>query len=247
MPSIRSSPILIFCGLLLLHGAAAQDRKSDATFYQEILSNTYKSYVTQAGDNIRLYNGTEYARPYNGISGHPFFDTNSFQKGTVYFDGTQYRDVLMAYDMVGDELIIKAYQDLSLKLVTEKITSFYFSDHLFVRIVQDSNSNNLQTGFYEILNTGPVLALVKRKKIIERPLRAEDPFKFSEYDSYFLKKDDVYYPIDSRNSLISVFHEYKNEIKIFLRKNKLNFKKDRANTLIKTVGYYTQLKNNYAK
>ena len=239
---MRSSPILIFCGLLLSYGLSAQDRKNDATFYQELLSNTYRNYLTQVGDNIRLYNGTEYARPYYGITGHPFFNSNDFQKGTVNYDGTQYQDVLMAYDLVGDELIVKAYQDLSLKLVSEKITSFYFSDHRFVRIIQDSNTSKLPTGFYEILNTGPILVLVKRKKIIEQPLKPENPSKFSEYDSYFLNTEDVYYPIDSRNSLISVFHDYKNEIKKYLRKNRLNFKKDRANTILKTVEYYTQLK-----
>lgn len=242
MMLMRSSQLLIICAFLFSQAGIAQDRKNDETFYQEILSDTYRNYLTQVGDNIKLYNGTEYARPYYGIVGHPFFDSENFQKGVVYYDGVQYRGVQMAYDLVGDELIIKAYQDLSLKLVSEKITSFYFSDHLFIRIVQDSNSTKLQPGFYEVLNSGPVLVLEKRKKVIERPLKAENPFKFSEYDSYFIKKDNVYYSIDSKNSLISVFHEYKNEIKKFLRKNRLNFKKDRANTILKIVGYYAQLK-----
>ena len=239
---LRTFIILFFIGFVLPFRAFTQDSIADSIFYRQSLENTVQSYLKAVGNNTRLYNGSEYTMSYHGVTGSPFFASDSFQYGSVDYDGIKYNNVKMAYDLVGDELIIKAYHDLNLRLVTEKVNSFSFSNHEFVRIMPDSSTSKLKTGFYEILYKGTVTVLAKRKKQVESAFKAEDPYKFSEYEYDYVKKGDIYYPVDSKNSLIDVFGDRKDEIKKYVRKNKIKLKKDRGDEIVKTAQYYVQLK-----
>ena len=157
-----------------------------------------------------------------------------------------FRNVLMAYDIVRDEVTTNRYnENFRMKLVSEKIAYFSLFGHFFVRLVQDSLSKSLiPTGFYDRLYNGKIKLFAKRQKIIKETVTADEGDKlwFEENDLYFFYKNDKYYSIKSKNDLLGFFKDRKKDVKRYLRKNKIKFKKDPETTILKSVEYYDQLK-----
>ena len=91
--------------------------------------------------------------------------------------------------------------------------------------------------------------IVTKKKIIKPivpfPKVSEDEKKkmIKKYGGYYDENDNfiIDYEIDSENKLVTLLKDHKSELKKFISKNKLKFKKDPENTLQKTLFYYDQL------
>lgn len=75
-----------------------------------------------------------------------------------------------------------------------------------------------------------------------RVLTPTDHYEFREQSFYFIKNNGRYYPVDTKSDLLTALHDKKEEVRKFLQKNKLNFKRDFEKLLIKTADYYSQLK-----
>jgi len=225
--------------------AFAQDNPPDSLFYQKALSNTRSQFMKQIGANSYLYDGVAYERYWNRVTGHPFFGTDQFQNGTLNYGGTLYEDVPILYDMARDEVVSKTFaKNSNLALVSGKISHFTIGGHSFVRVVQDSSNNTfLNTGFYENLYQGMVTVLVKREYKIEKSLKAdEDTSRFTEYDHYYIVKEGTYHAITTEGELQSLFKDQKADIRKFLNRRDMRFKKDPAKTIVQTVVFYVGLK-----
>jgi len=202
-----------------------------------------KIYYNTVGENMQLYNGSEYAGSFSSSIGHPYFETDRLQKGTILYDAVLYRDIALSYDLVRDELIISNYsQQFNLKLVTEKVVYFTLLNHVFVRIEPDSLIVGAVTsGFYEMLYNGKFIVLAKRAKRLQSGA-AEDKPRFIQYDHYFVRQENSFKEVESERDLLDLFNEQKTDVKKYLRKNDLRFKKDPGNTIVKAAEYYAQLK-----
>src|SRR5690348_14223780 len=113
-------------------------------------------YKDSLKENLRIYNGNEFAGNYPGVPGHPFFEYAEPQQGSVFYDGIRYPDVQLSYDIINDEIIFTdPVKNRVIKLVTQKVDWFTIGEHLFVNIRPDSNSVNFPgSGFYESLYDG---------------------------------------------------------------------------------------------
>src|SRR5580698_8925470 len=75
----------------------------DSSIAQLSNSDAVAFYNKYIGEEAHLYTGREHA-PYDfRIKGHPYFESNLLQTGSVYYDGMLYRQASMAYDIVRDE------------------------------------------------------------------------------------------------------------------------------------------------
>ena len=202
-----------------------------------------KIYYNTVGENMQLYNGSEYAGSFSSSIGHPYFETDRLQKGTILYDAVLYRDIALSYDLVRDELIISNYsQQFNLKLVTEKVVYFTLLNHVFVRIEPDSLIvGAVASGFYEMLYNGKFMVVAKRAKRLQSGA-AEDKPRFIQYDHYFVRHENSFKEVESERDLLDLFNEQKTDVKKYLRKNDLRFKKDPGNTIVKAAEYYDQLK-----
>src|SRR4030095_11137029 len=118
-------------------------------------TNAVSVYTNTAGTNSHLYNGSEYVDYDHKIKGNPFFASSYFADGSVFYDGILYHDVQMFYDILHDDVVIKNYNGLPLILAKEKVHSFNFSGHQFVRAVSDSSNADFKiSGFYDVLFDG---------------------------------------------------------------------------------------------
>jgi len=220
----------------------AQSYNSDSTLYDLAVQNVISLYSKTLEENTHLYNGMEYIEDHPGVIGSPFWKATSLQTGSIYYDDVLYPNIPLAYDIVKDEVVIRNEQQLSIKLVPEKIGYFFLLGQLFIHIASDSIANpGFQPGLYNVLNKGPIIVLAKRRRTSLRVLKPTDHYEFRELDVYFIRKDEKYYAIDNKGSLFNALRDKKDEMKKFLQENKFKFKKDVENTIVKTVDYYNRL------
>jgi len=244
MPIKNSFSILLFLIVFFEVPALAQyGPKEDSVFQRRISDSVIKMYYNTVGENMQLYNGSEYAGSFSNSIGHPYFESDRLQKGTILYDAVLYHDIPLSYDLVRDELIISNYtRNFNLKLVTEKVIYFSFLNHVFVKIEPDSLvGSSLASGFYELLYNDKLMILAKRVKRLQAGA-AEDKPKFIQYDHYFVRENNTLKEIESERELLELFKDQKAEVKKYLHKNNLRFKKDPGNTIVKAAEYYTQLK-----
>src|SRR5579871_339534 len=228
--------------LLSLKPVSAQD----SALIPSSSANAIAFYNNYIGENSHLYNGTEYVAYDFRIKGNQYFLTNILQNGVINYDEVLYSKVNLAYDIVRVEVTTNRYsENFRIKLISEKISYFILQNHFFIRLMQDSsNKSIINTGFYDQLYKGNMTLLAKRQKKVKEKVTAEDGDQlwFEENDQFILIKNNRYYSVQSKSLLFDVFKERKKELKKYLKKNKLKFKKDPENTIIKAVEFCDQLK-----
>ena len=192
-------------------------------------------------ENTHLYAGKEFINYSVNIKGHPFFETDQMQIGSVFYDGTLYENIPLLYDIVAQEIVITRYNsDERIKLLNEKVKYFIFDGHRFENIFSaEGRDENITNTFYDLMFDGKASVLIKRIKHIKSGIRAEDPTSFVEGDELYVRNGKNLYVIDGKNSVLQAFGDRKDEIKNFMRKNKLRFKKNMEKELILTAEYYS--------
>jgi hypothetical protein len=236
--------ILFF--LLILNKPLFSQHYSDSVFYNRALDSAKAFYVQEAGANLSLYNGSEYYRSPVSTKGFPFFKQESLIEGSVFYDGNLYEHVNLQYDIAKDELVIKNFQqNATIKLISQKVKHFTLQQHSFVYFLPDNKAADIMPeGFYEKLLSSNISVLAKRQKKFTLALNADDnSSKYSEYNSYFLQKQDGYFAVTDKRSLLTVLNDRKSQLKQYIRDNKISFTKDLEDAIIKIVMYYNQQKN----
>ena len=151
----------------------------------------------------------------------------------------------MLYDILNDDVVLKNYNDTALLLSKEKVSSFGFAGHNFIKVTADSSASAVKSGYYDVLYNGNTKLFAKRVKTITEKIDIQysESF-FSEHDEYYILKDDVFYPVNDKNSALHVLKDRKNELTKFIHQEKLKFRHAREMSFIKLVIYYDSLNNN---
>lgn len=236
---------IILVGFSSIKTTVAQIAISDTALYRSAQKNVIQLYIDSVKENLHLYNGTEFTAAYRSGAGHPFFEYSEPQAGDVFYDGIHYPAIRLSYDLVHDEIIfVTPAKNLNVKLITQKINWFAIQNHLFVRITgNNSVVNSPPDGFYELAYDGIYSVLIKRKKYFDQATREDNLSKFIQSVNYYVRKDNTYYEIDTKRSLLAVCKDHKTEVSKYMQRENLNFKKDPGNATIKVIKYYSQLKN----
>jgi len=241
---MRKSVYLILGACLLCQVAIGQDSVPDTGLTRIAYNNAISFYHQFTNKTARLYNGIHHLGYPNHIEGFAYFPDNAFHTGSVVYDGIRYSNVPMKYDAFQDELVILHYSRLAMSLHSEKVKEFTYSGRRFIRLVPDSVRYSwLFTGFYEELHKGPrVTLLARRKKFIEEKVtdQLEQRFILSEF--YFIHRDDTWYVVRGFKSLLQILHEHAREIRQYLKKNKMRYRKHREAVIIMAVQHFEALK-----
>ena len=234
---------LLFC-LVFVKTAGAQDLTSDSISSALYNSNPVRLYFNAIGENSHLYTGYEYFTPDRNIKGSPYYLSDGLWPANLVYDDNYYLNIPILYDVVKDEVVINRLgQNFKISLVTDKLKSFTFHNHEFIRISGDStNRLSMANGFYDRLYNGKTIVLAKRKTHLQ------EVYVYSQINLEYIRQD-IYYVIiggqivqvDSKSSVLKLFQSRKSEIKAFIRKNKLSFKSDFERTLVAISAYYDQL------
>jgi hypothetical protein len=221
----------------------AQSPSDDSILYSKAVNHLIALYHQSSGDQSGLYNGSQHSGyPFSFEAGQPFFNNDKPGTGSVVYDGILYENVSLQYDEVQEALVM---QDSTrrMRLLNDRIERFTLFNNNFIRIVKDTESTVLiRTGFYNLLYAGKTSMLKREEKIIREDPSTGVLLRFVDsHVYYYIKMNNSYLSIKSKKGLLNIFKDKKKDIRQYIRKNKLSYRKDRDNTLIKTTAYYDQL------
>jgi hypothetical protein len=140
-------------------------------------------------------------------------------------------------------LVILQDENHRIQLSNERISRFTIGNNQFTRFVNDSlGPSEPETGFYNILYEGQLSVLKKELKTIRQiySYSQEATRMIDVKSNYYFRKNNQYTRIDNQKELLNFFPERKKEIQHYIKTNKLSFKKDPDNLLVKVAVYYDQ-------
>jgi hypothetical protein len=189
--------------------------------------------------NGRLYIST--ADIYN----HPFFLENSWKPGTVYYSGTFSGSEIMKYDLLTDNLIILLkLQGISypVSINREIVREFILNGHHFILLddFQNRGTSEPVTGYYETLyngTTGLFVRWMKREAANKLTMQNEYPQEVI----YYLRKDGEYHIIKNKADFIRTLGDHYDEIRSFIKTNRLRFSQDKTGNMVRILEYYDSL------
>jgi hypothetical protein len=201
-------------------------------------------YDSAMVESQHLYNGPQYYIYDSQSEEHQFFLTDKWQSGSVVYDGQLFRSIPMLYDVFKDQLAVRYTRGFGqVALQMEKVSSFSFSGHTFIRIVANQpGAAGLRTGFYDVLYEGKTRMLSRRVKermqqINETKIRT----LFPPRDAFYLLKDGEYHSVHSRASVLTYLADQKKPLKKHLRQNNLSFRNNREEAIKALATHYDQL------
>ena len=212
----------------------------DSISYQSSVDNALKTYYHSLGSGSGIYNGMVFTGYSPATEGFPFYQSEDWQKGTIFYDEVPYKDVLVKYDLVADEVLVKTSEGFAIRLYSPRVKYFFFLGHHFI-YVAGNNKSPLRPGFYDLLRSGNMTILAKRsKRMIEKMTTTATENKYFQSDEFFIEKGGIYYPVKNLKSALDVTGDKKKDIRRFLRKNRIRFRRDKESALIKIAEYYNQ-------
>ena len=228
--------------LLVGQGAFAQTSASDTSTYQQAVQAAVASYHQAMGNAADLYNGVEHVRYLPYIDGIPYYQADEWKKGTVVYNGIEYRNVDLKYDLVKD-LVIVAHPDgySSFSLYSPRVSTFSLGESTFIYIRSGGDPTTPAPGFYQVLLQGPLTVLARHsKRIEEQALAGKVEWKFTAYDRYYILKDGKYYSLRNEGTLLAFAGQRRKEAKQALKNQQIRFKKAPEQAILTVVQYSNQ-------
>ncbi|MBE7170664.1 MAG: hypothetical protein INR73_08740 [Williamsia sp.] len=235
--------VFIYSFLLVCRASYAQQSIADtAVTGTEAVAGAIQVFHRSAGQQSQLYNGRAHIPYQPSMLGSAYYVSNDPQAGAVEYDNILFRNVSLRYDEVRDKVVVQHFNTISaFELFSDRVSRFWVGPHPFVRLVQPDNdtAHTPTTGFYEILSTGKITLLARRKKLIIEFIENMEVKKRIELkESFFARVDGRYYPVNSQNALLDVMQDRKREVQQFMKKNSAKFRKGPENYLVKATDYY---------
>ncbi|HEY9489229.1 MAG TPA: hypothetical protein VIQ51_12885 [Chryseosolibacter sp.] len=217
----------------------------DTAFVVTARKNTIQLHEAALGAQAKLYNGSKYLAPTHTLEEHPYFSSEDWITGSVFYDGELFENVPLMYDLFNNSLITEHIPSgHAIQLVPEKLQYFTLVNHYFERIENESVANSLpHTGFYQILYGGETKVLARRQKaIFEKINETTIERSFEDKDRYFIFRNGIYFSVRSKASVLKLLQDKKQDLKKFIKQKHISFSQNRELLLKSLAEYYDTLK-----
>lgn len=187
-----------------------------------------------------LINGKKYNKYYYGIKGHQFYNSKKFCRGEVILPDKKYTNLLLRYDIFNDivNLSSNAGKELTnIELNKNIIVGFSIDNHLFVKYEFPQNSELTEyNGFYELIYDGEIQVAFRWIKYISN---THDNYsgEFKTERTVYMINGNHFSKIKNRKDILSLFEDYEQNIKQYLRSNKFIAKKASASEYIELMKF----------
>jgi hypothetical protein len=191
--------------------------------------------IQSIGQELHIYNGSEYTAFYRGMRNHPFLISDSLQPGEVFYDGELYKNLMLGYNTADNQLYFRYVKPgYNIRLLNEKITYFIIAGRRFDNL---STNAELNQPFYELLYNGHIKVYATHQKFIRHPLKAEDPLFFLPKETYYIYYKGKMNEVNSVSSALATLPDKENITRRWVKSQKLNFKKQPARSLVTLAEY----------
>jgi len=234
--------LMVFYCVILGNKAIAQIVENNEQL-NRVTENMVATYQKDIGPQSRLYRGPAYELYDLFSRSTPYFvDSAAFTNGRVKYDGIVYKNIPLLYDEYRQVLVTFLYDNTSkVALLSDFVNEFDLRGHHFVRFGPDELNKKMDVAFYDVVYNNKLQLLVKRQKLRQ----AESLTLKTIYDNentYYLKKGQIYYTVNSKGQLLDVLNDKKKELKLYMKKN-VDFSEDRERALISVISYYDKISN----
>lgn len=192
---------------------------------QRLVDTTNQFY--KASELLNL--GEVYIPDHIYAQGHPYFITDEYTLSSLTVSNTSFDQIKARYNIVTDQLIIKAQVDsgLLVNTVTKEdwVNAFRINNHFFVSVSKLYPDKNIK-GYCEQVYKGKQIFFIKyRKKFIDtyNDNTPEGFFSVVKINKY-IYDNGVFLSVDNRRSFLKIYKD-KKAIKKFMRENKINYSK----------------------
>lgn len=157
-------------------------------------------YMQEAGPLSTLYRGklpVQYPYQYNGTY---YLEGKQFQRGSVYYNGKLYENVLVNLDASKQELQVKVSENVSgVVLFQEWVNYFTIGNRLFLNL-RYMGYTEAPEGYFELTKDGSTPLLVQVKKVFTSRVGDHNGDEIGYYDpeynpslvNYFSKQESYY-------------------------------------------------------
>lgn len=186
-----------------------------------------------------LYNGTIYNFGSALIRGHQFLENEMFDTGSLNIDKQSFSGLLLNYDIFNQEVLFKSgkgFQEKIISIPVHTINSFTIGDRHF--IVAHEEKWNVR--IYETIGD----QYLKFIRSWSKEMKTSNDNSIYKYEFSkplhitYLSDGESLYQLRWKKDVLKVFPETnRSEIKKFLRKNKIRFRRASSNELLELINY----------
>lgn len=211
----------VFSLLLLISFTAAS---------QNGATGLLKYTADQYGTSDILVNGWKYFPEHFNAKGDPYFNDLGWEKGSVETPMEKFDDLLLRYNIQMDELVLqKTLKDgkpAFVMLNPDFVKSFDIASYHFVNAGKEKLHPDLD-GYVEVIYSGRLKFLARHSKMFVANYSVNSPQGSisGQNTTYYLLNGDQLNKILSKRSLFRLFPEKKKQIRKFLKKEKIRFKR----------------------
>lgn len=242
LPEIRYTILILFLVGIDQPHCYSQQISTDTAFVAASQKKSIALYTSAIQNQSRLYNGSDYIIYLPKFEEHPYFIADDWVYGSIVYWDELYENVPLLYDVSLDQVITEHNRGNPIKLIAEKIQSFTVLEHTFVRLNSD-DKNKIAVGFYDRLYDGDLKVYAKYSKNFRETLESQQVIpQYDETTRYYLVKDGIFNIVKTKGSVLQVLSDQKQELKNFIRKNRLRFKDNREKSIVSVSEFYDTLK-----
>lgn len=226
----------------LMHSHSySQVNQVDTAFLATSRAKMVSLYAGSIQQQSRLYNGTDYVMYMSRDEEHPYFSIDDWIFGSIGYWGEVYENVPVMYDLSTDQVITEHNRGNPIKLIPDKVDGFVISDHTFQRL-RNNGTNKIAEGFYERLYDGTTKVYAKHQKVYREDITAREVIpRFEESTRYYIFKNGTLTQVKKKGSVLDTFEDHKQEVKSFMKKNRIRFNDNRAVAIVRVTEYYDTL------
>ena len=189
-----------------------------------------------------VVHGKEHKGQYPPGKGHPFFDQQNWRSGYIEMLQMSLAYDAIRYDLLNDHLLIQHFSESGSHVVIvnrDYAREFQLDGHhfFFLEMVEGDGSG-LEPGYYEAGYGSGTEIWIRWKKSFSEGSQGSGQYELST--THYIKNNNSYFRITNRKSLLRAFPEREDEIKSYLKKQKISVSRADTEQLAGIVSYYVE-------
>jgi hypothetical protein len=179
--------------------------------------------------------------------GSPLLKEKYWPKGDILYNGVNYRDVHLNYDVYKNELIIyypENGREIYVVINKDHLSGFSFNDDLLRRNRLFEYTNLAGTGgktLYEKISVDKVSFFIRPMINFDATPSQNTLGKYTAYNLYYLDSGKGYNGFRSKSQLVKLLPVHRTEVIRFIRKQKLKINKKHPEDIVTAIKYFDNL------
>jgi hypothetical protein len=238
----KGSFLTIGLFIFLNLGLCGQDTSRFIDTRDELLNYAEAVY----GSDDMIINGRIYVPQHTLAEGHPYFEIADWVMGDVFIRGHRFKNLKLKYDIDLDEFVLyiedKYQRKNYLVLNHHYVDSVYLGKYIFINTAAYPGIGR-DLGYAELVYDNGLIFLVTYEKDFKKQYSESKPYGEygKQYAERYIASEGSVSKVTSKKAFLKYFESYKKEIRRYMKKQKINYRKAGSGTLKNLFTYCHEL------